>query len=54
MQACNDNGVINVATYMALDKLSLDELLDIIEMQDVLASWQHAHARNDDAHTSRK
>jgi len=49
-QACNDNGVINLATYQALHtSVTLDGLMDLLEMQQVLASWQHAEARNDDA-----
>jgi hypothetical protein len=54
-QACNDNGVINAATYTALHTtINLDGLLDILEMQNVLSSWQHAEARNnEDANPSK-
>jgi hypothetical protein len=47
--ACNDENGINVNTYEALGtRITLDGLLDILEMKGVRASWQHAELRNQD------
>lgn len=47
--ACNDEDGINVNTYEALcTRITLDGLLDILEMKSVRGSWSHAELLNQD------
>jgi hypothetical protein len=47
--ACNDDNGINVATLEALNtRLTLDDLMDILEMKAVRDSWSHAEMFNAD------
>jgi len=53
--ACNDLGAVNSRTYQDLHtSITLEGLLDLIEMKDALASWQNAEARNQDANRQGK
>jgi hypothetical protein len=47
--ACNDDNGINVATLTALGRsITLDGLMDILEMKAVRDSWSHAEMFNAD------
>jgi hypothetical protein len=48
-EACNDDNGINVATYDALNtRITMDGLMNILEMKHVRASWNHAEMLNMD------
>lgn len=48
-KACQDGKRIDSVLYEQLHTvIDLDGLLDILEMQDVLASWRHAEMKNVD------
>jgi len=45
--ACSDESGVNVQTYVALDScLTLVQLIDILEMKAIRASWSHAEMLN--------
>jgi hypothetical protein len=47
--ACNDENGINAATYEALaSRFTLPDLINLLEMRGVRASWTHAELRNQD------
>jgi hypothetical protein len=48
-EACNTENGINVETYQALGtRITLDGLMDILEMKAVRDSWNHAELLNND------
>lgn len=48
--ACSDGKRIDMCTYEALHTtIDLDGLLDLLEMKDVLSSWQAAEMSNEEA-----
>ena len=52
--ACNTGQGIDWQLYEKLgSSMTLDELLDLIEMRDVAASWKDAYQFNSDKHRER-
>lgn len=48
--ACSDGKRIDMRTYEALHStIDLDGLYDLLEMKDVLSSWQTAELKNEEA-----